>query len=209
MSKIRFVIIFAYICSLVLLIAILIIGKYYNIPFYQITADPAYIHGFNPLTGILSNLGIMLWCVGLTCCYFTSALIWVTNRHRARFLLFSGFMSTILVIDDFFMFHDHILFYSRHFINDFPVQEVVYSVYGIITLVLAFKFFDIFIKTNYLFFVASIGFLGLSVMMDLILPNEGLEYFFEDSFKFLGIVSWTIYFSLTSFQFITSQFKIS
>lgn len=46
-------------------------------------------------------------------------------------------------------------------------------------------------------------FLGLSVITDLILnSNDGIVYFMEDSLKFVGIFSWMLFFTTTSFQLL-------
>ena len=40
----------------------------------------------------------------------------------------------------------------------------------------------------------ALGFLGLSVISDMVLPQVGLEFLFEDGLKIMGIVSWTYFY---------------
>ncbi|NEQ04339.1 hypothetical protein [Moorena sp. SIO3F7] len=200
MSRFQFLASAIYVLAFLLLIAVFAVGSVYEIPFHYFTADPAYTHKFHPFTGILSNIGIILWCVSLTCCCFSSVVIWKSQKMESRFLLLSGMVTAILLLDDFFMFHDYVLIYF--FSKYFSVQPVVYLLYGVIMVIWGLRFLKLFKKTKYYFLVLAVFFFAGSILLDIILPSAGLQYFFEDSFKFLGIVSWTIYFSVTSFEFI-------
>ncbi|MCB0476295.1 MAG: hypothetical protein KDC69_11510, partial [Flavobacteriaceae bacterium] len=64
-------------------------------------------------------------------------------------------------------------------------------------------------KSDYYLLLISVFFLGSSVFTDLIFPSEGLEYFIEDSFKFIGIVSWMLFFTTSAFRFLVENTDIS
>ncbi|MBN4085115.1 hypothetical protein JYT89_02100 [Flavobacteriaceae bacterium AH-315-B10] len=49
-------------------------------------------------------------------------------------------------------------------------------------------------------------FLGLSVITDVVLnSNDSLVYFMEDSLKFVGIFSWMLFFTTTSFRLLLKK----
>ncbi len=198
-------ILLAYVVGVSIVMITFFVGKKYNIPFEKITGDPAYYFQSHPFTGIVSNIGALLWCATSTTCVFAGFhLKKFSDGKEASFLLLSGFFSFILLIDDFFMFHDY-LFYS---FNQFVLEPIIYGFYAILLIYFVYKYHDIILKSKYFLLATAVFFLGLSVFFDLVFPSEGLEYFFEDSLKFLGIVSWMLFFTVSSFRLVSEKAAI-
>ncbi|MCP3952590.1 MAG: hypothetical protein GY697_10305, partial [Desulfobacterales bacterium] len=115
-------------------------------------------------------------------------------KENAAFLLYSGLVTTILLLDDFFLLHEEL----------FPLylgmsEKIFYVGYAGLILYGMVKFKRCTLKTEYVLLLIALLFFGLSVVTDSF--QHHLEVFagdwrilFEDGFKLLGIVSWLGYF---------------
>lgn len=165
------------------------VGSTYGIPFEKITGDPAYHRGFHPLTGFLSYIGILLWCTTSAVTLFTASVLYRRggNGVTPMYLIYAGVLTGILMVDDLFMLHDYL-------IGHLPM----YILYALLAGYFFYRYFHRIRQDTFLLLLAAVGFLAVSVAMDLFLPNEGLEYFLEDGFKFLGIMSWALFFIIAA-----------
>lgn len=183
--KFSLVVVTSFALSLLILVIIFLVGNLYDVPFEALTGDPANFYKFHPLSGFLSNIGVLLWCATASICIF-SGLTFKNEKHKdadSGFFIFAGLLTMLLLVDDFFMLHDHLL-----------RQKPMYLLYAISLVYLFFKYHQNLRQHQFLLFLTAIGFFFVSMVMDSVLPSKGLEYFFEDGFKFLGIVSWTLFF---------------
>ncbi len=164
-----------------------------------------------PYYGLFSNIGIFLWSATAAILLFSGTILFSVNQsHKySKFLLSFGSLTLLLVIDDFFMLHEKVFPYL------FKISEkVTFIVYGIIIIYLLFKFRKIFIKKHFSIFLIALGFLFLSIAIDQILPTDSFTfkkddaYFFEDSLKFIGIISWCFYFIKISGEQIILLLKV-
>lgn len=185
----------SYIFIFGLLISVAIIGAHYNIPVAKFTRDPTAILGGHPFTGVISSIGILFWCSTLAICFFSAAI------HRknggaiaSRFLIFSGLLTLLLLLDDLFMFHEVI--FPRYFHIS---EKAVYLGYFVLTSMYFLKFKGVIAKTEYTLLLISYVFFALSMGSDIFLPQKGLEFIVEDGFKLFGIVTWFIFFIRTCF----------
>lgn len=203
-NKSKIFILIVYIFNFLLIILTFILGSLYNIPFEKITGDPANYFKAHPFTGIISNLGALMWCTTTSICMFTGLYLYSLKYYQeARFLIYSGFISLILLLDDFFMFHDYI-FYS---FGSLTLEPFIFLAYALLLFHYCISSYKIILEYNYFYFGLSILLFGLSVLMDLVFLSEGYEYFIEDSLKFIGITSWMIFFTTTSFKILSKHNK--
>lgn len=184
-------------------ICVLIVSQT-NMDLDLLTRDPAASTGTNPLTGMVSNLGILLWCICASLCFFSFTLLKNKpfNREFSSFFLLSGCLTSILLLDDLFMLHEHI----------FPLnlnipEKLVIFVYGIIVFLYLAKFRKLISKTDFIFLFLAFGFFGASIIIDLLVTNMYLAIF-EDWFKLLGIVNWLAYFTRVCFQQVERNVRI-
>jgi hypothetical protein len=166
----------------------------------KITRDPAQITRTHPFVGSLSNLGILGWCSPAAVCFFCSAAFWRDRKRRASasFLFFSGLLTTLLLLDDLFLFHE--IVFPRYF--HMP-EKIVYVSYLAAVLVFLLAFRREILQTEYVVLVLAFGFFGLSILVDLFGAHIPDHLLLEDGCKFLGIVTWLIYFIRVCFQYLT------
>lgn len=192
-----------FIPAIIILVAIEMISQIYQVPIKKLTSDPALIANIPPLYGVLSNLGIVLWCGAI----FSSALAAMVLRSIGKkqlylFLLYSSLLSAYLMLDDLFQFHENLS--SVIGLN----QKVVYIFLGAAVITYIIYFRKTLFQTNIILLVIAIAFLSLSVLADTIVYKiYGSQlgdwlYLIEDGAKWLGIVFWSYYFFYTSIQFI-------
>lgn len=203
MKKKSLFIISTYLICISLLAITYIVANKYNIDYKIITGDPLLTYNAHPFTGIISNIGVLLWCIASSICLFSGLLLLNENQKKTGlFLISSGILTFVLLIDDFFMFHDYI-FYS---FKQFKItQPITYTTYGVLTLWYIYTFIRTILKTNYILLCIAFAFLGLSVIVDLVFESKGFQYFIEDGLKFIGIISWMLYFSTTSFKLLSKK----
>lgn len=178
-----------------------------GIPISKFTRDPAAIAHINPFFGMVSNIGILLWCAASSICFFSSTIIRKYNhkidlykeRELSNFLMIAGFITLIILLDDLFLFHELV----------FPIflnipGRVLFASYAMILSWYFFQFRKIIIKTEWIFLFVSLLFFGISITIDLLRDVLDIsfyqEHLFEDGFKLLGIFSWLSYFISVSFN---------
>ncbi|ABW30623.1 hypothetical protein [Acaryochloris marina] len=216
-----------YIPALILLLLIVIARLKTNIPINVFLSDPAVIAGSNglssliqattnPFVGVASNIGILCWCISASVCFFSCFLIRkklmpYSNGYKElfNFLLLSGLITSVLLIDDLFLLHEAII----PKLLKIP-QYLTYSLYMVTVFYWINRFRKIIIKTEwdllalaFIFFTFSIftdtamDYFELSNHMN-ILSNNELLVLLEDGFKLFGIISWLTYLSKTSLLII-------
>ena len=202
-----------YLPILILLILIFLVSWKTGIPVKVFTQDPAVVAGkagltssmefaINPFLGIISYLGVLFWCVCTSVCYFGFLLITETNQrknNRALFLRFFGSITLFLLFDDLFLFHESLA------PNLFIPEKLVYICYALTVLYGFIRFRKVILQTQWTILLGAMIFFFLSLLIDTfgVGPDRAnLNFILEDGFKLLGIASWSLYFSITSFQFV-------
>jgi hypothetical protein len=190
-----------------LFLTVMILAYFYrNIPFEFFSRDPTTTAKMHPLTGIQSNMGVLVWWAGGTICLFCHLLLRQAQvgNSLASFFLWSGLLTCILTLDDFFLFHDYFAWrYLR------LSQKIIYLAYATFSVWYLIKFRQIILNSNWLLFFVAFAFFGLSVFMDLFLRQwpSPWRFFFEDGFKLIGIVSWSGYLIQTCLQALRATMK--
>lgn len=178
-----------------LLFFVFIIGAQLDIPIARFTRDPAAIFDAHPFTGAISNIGILFWCSTAAVCFFTSVIHSKKgNIEIGKFLLFSGLLTSVLLLDDLFMFHEFMFPEILHI-----PQIVTYLGYLVLVSIYFIKFRSAIFRTEYIILLIACIFFGLSIFCDIFLPQRGIEFLVEDGFKLFGIVTWLIFFTRTCF----------
>jgi hypothetical protein len=181
-----------YLPTLGLLGLILVISLGTGIPVGHFTRDPIQIVGGSRYTGVISNLGVLLWCSSATICLLSSAIVRrkTGGAELSMFLLFSGLLTSGLLFDDFFLVHEKL---SKTFIP----EEIMFIGYAVVVLVYLVRFSKVILQTEFILLLFALGFFGLSIVTDLspIQVPENPKYLVEDGSKLLGIVSWFTYFT--------------
>lgn len=158
-----------------------------GVPLALFTRDPMEITGGHPLYGVISNLGVLLWCSCAAVCFFTALALRGTGRRSPAlpFILWGGMATTVLLLDDLFLLHDILL--PRHLGMR---QRWIYAGYAGVCLLYLLRFRAITSRNTPL--LLAIALFGVSVVVD-ILPESVLPFnrhLVEDGSKFLGIALW-------------------
>lgn len=188
--------------------AILLLGGVYFVSklggfgIEKFTADPAATANFHPLTGVVSNIGILLWALAGFSCLISYSSIYSATGQKNVFLLSSGLLSLFLMTDDLFMLHEYILPYHLNI-----PQAVVYIAYLAIVGYYLFVFRKRLLTLKSWGFLTACFFLGASASGDQVMPQEGIYYFIEDSLKFVGIIFWAAFFTYKSVRRLSDALK--
>lgn len=198
--KLIVVLVLAYLTSIGLLVAIALVSQKYGIPVSDFTRDPAAILGVHPLIGVLSNIGVLLWCASMALCLFTAVVLFKTKRGISlSFFLSSGLLTALLLVDDLFMLHDY--FFPRMLNIE---GGVIYVGYLLLVCIYLLKFRGFILKSGFGFLLLSFLFFALSVGCDVLLEQKGMIFLLEDGAKLLGVLSWFTYFSKTCYSEIVA-----
>jgi len=140
--------------------------------------------------GIVSNIGFLVWASAASICLFSAAVLRqeAGKREWYLFLLFSGFITSMLLLDDFLLLHVVVPNYLH-----IP-EMLVYLGYGLLISLYLIRFRTMVLKTEFLLLLFAFGFFGLSIIIDAGLIDFYGQNLFEDGFKLFGIVSWATYF---------------
>ncbi|AFY47987.1 hypothetical protein Nos7524_2137 [Nostoc sp. PCC 7524] len=164
----------------------------------HLTMDQSDAAGIPRYIGLFSNIGMLFWCAGAAICLFSYRILKTVNKlsEYTSFLLYSGLLTTLLLLDDFFLLHEIIS--TKLNIS----ERIVYITY----LIIFFRFFIQFRrtiqKTEFLIILAALMCFALSIVADTIW--QGIPIFVEDTFKFIGITSWFTYFFRLSLREVST-----
>lgn len=169
----------------------------------EFTRDIAAIAEINPFNGVISNLGILLWCAAASICLFSFAVLqnlkskYTAIQKKSKFfLLVSGLITLILMFDDLFLLHEEI----------FPSLNIseaaVYCSYMAMILFYILRFRKTIFKSEWSILFLGFVCFGASIIIDYFLGWGSKITLLEDGFKFLGIASWFGYFVRLCFQIL-------
>jgi hypothetical protein len=178
------------------------VNVYHGVPFKLLSDDPTVVLGGHPLTGIQSNLGVLVWMIAAGICIFSQLLLRGApgTGTLSFFFLWSGAITAVLALDDLFVVHEGLV---RRYLG--INEKIIFFSYGIVFAWYIVEFWKIILTSEYLLLVLAVLFLGISVLIDIDLQyrwRSPWSFFLEEGFKFLGIVSWSSYMARTSFRVI-------
>ena len=183
----------------------------FDVSIPAMTRDAAALAQIPPLWGIVSNLGILLWCAAVAICVFAAVAVFRTGpRDAFRFLLFSALLTAYLLFDDFFQFHENLA--PRYLGLD---DKAVVAASGVATAayLVAFRRF-ILLRTRFVILLLALGFFAAAVITDVLLEPWLLlwigqwQYFIEDGAKWLGIACWCSYYAATAQHILAGVYRL-
>lgn len=202
------------------IITIIALAIQSQIPVRMLLEDPAVYSKVPFYTGIVSNIGVLLWISAAVVCWFTYYLACTTQlkSQLCWFLLSSAVMISFLAVDDWFLLHDQIL---PDYLN---IPELVFfPIYGVAILVYLIHFRQIFIHSEYFLLVLALTFFAVSLAVDNFehftpdqltrsmrgiaadndiiattdtntSPLHAFRLLVEDGAKLMGVAAWAAYF---------------
>jgi hypothetical protein len=199
-----------YLPPLVLILTVGIISLRTGVPFSNFTRDTAGVAGVPAYVGIVSNLGILLWCAAAAVCLFTSRVLSGDRARREQrlFFFYAGLITIILLIDDLFMIHEGLggvfrrSFGARYYVAG---EMIVFASYAIAASLWLLRFKAVvLLHTHPIFLAIAIALFGLSLLFDDFVHLGRFAHLAEDSLKLLGIVGWLHYLVRAGFRQVTS-----
>jgi hypothetical protein len=167
--------------------------------FYQ-THVPLYV-------GFISNIGMIVWSFAVAVCLFMSFILISIKRYYDNFFFLSAaFLGTVLLLDDFFMFHE--IIYPRYFHFGSDVAYIIYAAMGITFLIM---FRKIILNSDFIIFLMALALFATSIFFDELRESFSLSDYWiiaEDGSKLLGVIYWTVYFAITGKKFILSSDRV-
>jgi hypothetical protein len=175
------------------LIAIAIVFNVYDIPPALLLRDAAATSNRSPFLGLGSNLGAFCLLSASSIAIF-SALLLKDKRHFSKLLLWSGLFSLLLFMDDFFMLHEQSFFVGVR-------EQIIFAFYGVLFISISMAMIRSSINFDFRNLLASALFFTLSILVDVIQSfwDSPWRIYYEDGFKFIGIVSWSIFLIQTAY----------
>ena len=171
------------------------------------TRDPATLTNSNPFFGVLSSVGILFWAATAAICFFSAAIVGSTraDRSAARFLLGAGLITTLLLLDDLFMFHEYVFPQFLH-----VGEKVTLLGYAVIVGMFLWSSRQRLWRTDYALLLLAFVLLGFSVISDNLFSSntENWGYLIEDGPKLFGIVAWFTYWSGVCTQMLSPRREI-
>lgn len=165
---------------------------FYGASMLEIITDPEIPEGQAWFRGIMSTLGIAIWLACGAICIFTAWCI-RGRESLAQFrplLIAGGVLTLMLTSDDGLMLHDRL----KH-------QLWFYLTYALLSMFIVLRFFRLLQKMDFMALVLSGGCLAMSIFVDLIQMDIPVAYptsqFFEEGFKFIGIIGWSYFWMRT------------
>ena len=174
----------------------------FEMPIEFFVRDPMATVNAHPLTGVLSNVGALLWCAAAAICFFVSAVVRGRRPRAATFFLWSAVVTTVLLLDDFFLFHDDL---ARRFFGMKQRNVELAYVVGIAAYLVAFR--RVLLESEWRLLFAALALFGVSMGVDQLqhLWPSPWRIGLEDGAKFLGIVGWMGFFVQTAFRAVVAD----
>jgi hypothetical protein len=174
-------------------------SAYADVPISLFLRDATATLDGHPLTGMQSNLGVLVWAAAAIC-VFSSVILWQHqpfDKTLSAFFLWSGVITAVLLLDDLFLFHDDLAY--RYLGLD---EKVILVGYGLAIMLYGAIFRQTILSSKYSLLLIAGVFFSLSIVIDFFLDKweSPWRIFLEDGFKLLGIASWSGYFIRTCFQ---------
>ena len=170
-----------------------------HLPLALFVRDATATLGGNPLTGVQSHLGVLVWWAAAAVCFFGAALLRERqDRSGTTFLVWSGSITAVLALDDLFQFHEDLA--VRYLRVD---DKAVVLVYGVAVVTYLVRCRKMILWSDYSLLVAGLTLFAASNVVDVFLQDRWMSdgrIFLEDGLKLLGIASWSSYLVRTTFQ---------
>lgn len=174
-------------------------------PLRHLMVDPTEVMHVPFYTGIMANLGILLWTAAASVCLFISLFLsHLVGKVWKDFFLVSGLLTLFLLLDDLLRIHDEIL----------PVYmgikgDLLGIAYVLLIGLYLFRYRLLILQYPYTLLVMALGLFAISTAIDVAPPSiknlfsVGDIIFFEDGAKLLGIANWLAYYAHLSASIVS------
>ena len=186
------ILVIAYAFTTAILSVVIFLGMEHNIELDHFTQDPSTIMETPWYLGFFSYIGILFWCASATLCFYTRVVLppGINEfKEKRKFLLWSGLITSLLLFDDLFLFHETVL--PDYF---YLPRNVVYLIYLNILFIYVIIYRTEILQSEYVVLVMASGLMGISQFVDMLPMPIPEDSFLEDAVKLFAIVTWFIYY---------------
>lgn len=153
--------------------------------------------------GMASNIGVLYWAAGASCCALAAAVLWGSAAPRSKVVMLTqaALFIAYLGVDDLIMLHDSV--YPR-----IGVPEMAtFGVYGLLALGYLLANWRMILGEEPALFAAAAGFLVLSLAVDASGNDEKLlwKQLLEESAKLMGIAGWCVWHIRLAYRAVRGQ----
>jgi len=189
-TSILLVLAVGWLVALALIALIAVAAHALDRPVGDLTRDPVAVLDGPAYIGVLSNIGAVVWAVGLSACLIA---VIVHGFDRWSPFLWGGLLTGLLLADDLFLLHEA-------YYPSVGIPEKGYPILYAAAFVAYLVVFRGFLASNagWLLLLAAALF-AASALLDLAL-DEDAPFLIEDGFKLLGIVAWTVLFLMAAIK---------
>lgn len=150
----------------------------------ELLRDPAAQHAFNPLSGLISHLGVLALTSASAICLFAA----LHTRHGSPYLTAIGLFGLAIAADDLFLLHEVIL---PHWVG--VPEKIAISTWGILALAIGTRYRKDILSRDTTGLALAIVLLAGSVFLDALRLEGVLARVVEDGLKFVGLILWSSY----------------
>lgn len=173
----------------------------------ELTRDPNTVLKGHVYTGMISNAGIFFWSASATICLFMAVFLYERAAYHGKTLLmlFAGLLSFVMGFDDVYQMHEKMFIDIRYI-----PEELFFLAYAVFMAFIVLVCFRTFMQTDFMLWFMALGLFMLSLLVDhdFIFVHKD-HAFWEDSFKFAGIFTWSVYYLRTAMLFLLQEFDFS
>lgn len=176
------------------LVAIVVSSLWTGIDIPRFTRDPLASLHVHPLTGVISELGVLMWWSGASVWGFSALVLQLQGEaQEARMLVHAALLSAYLAIDDQFQIHEDL---AERYLG--VPEMLVYAVLALAVAAFLLHHRRRLLRVDGWLLFISLAALGSSALLDAVLESRlwrlGHWYFLlEDGSKWIGIVFWTVF----------------
>ena len=173
-----------------LFLVFLLTRRFDEVTFALLSSDTLGDPSIPIYKGVLSNLGILVWCATAVICSYTAVVLRQvgTSGDVRRFLLCSAGLTFVLLFDDFFQLHENLS-------EKLGVPgTVIFLTYFTLFVALFLRFWPIIQTTPFSVLLLAISCFAASAFIDTFMGDMPYQIAIEDTFKLLGIMGWFGYF---------------
>jgi hypothetical protein len=177
------------------LFVILVIAVKSGVEPSDLSRDYNGVYHLEPYVGVLSSLGIFIWCGTVTLCWF--AWFFIRKREpdsgRKNFFLVSGWITSIIAVDDLFQFHEVIM------PTYLGIPEITFYIIYFLTLIFFnIKYINTLMNRHFSLLVVCYFLLAFSIIFDVLFEDVvPFGTYIEDGLKLMGITFWSSFFFKT------------
>ena len=167
----------------------------WGVPPEDMLRDPAQVLDAPLYTGIISNLGLVLWGAAAGVCFLMSAV-----RHESRALwTWAGVISTMLLVDDGLMIHETV--------GEHATEYLLYALYAGAMLYYLLRFRAELLRAEPLWLIAAFAWFAASLGIDALdgVVDIPALWLWEDGAKLFGITSWLLFHADLAASFVAQR----